>query len=184
MYYIIERKYVGPNPYRAEYIDADEITISTIPALTNSSYQVRTDGWCGTTDDYSIHAHGAYETIEGARAALAEKFGTVRAQELGEYDSLENITEKYKKGECIPMSDEETADWAYFGMQTDISADTTDERIEALVSLYQDDAREQGYVLDDDLDDQMRKHRQKLRDERSQEEDEHRQRTIDKAREG
>ncbi len=172
MYYLIEREYVGPNPYDTQYVDADEIIITTEPAKTNSSHEVRTEGWCGTTNDWAIYAHGEYETLEDARAAVTEKFGETRLQEIGDYDALENIVEKYKQGKYIPMSSEETADWAYQGIQTDVTAETTDEEIESLVSLYQADAHAQGFELDSDLDDFMRNRRQELRDERSQAEDE------------
>ena len=45
MYYIIEHKYVGPNP--DQNIDADWIEIDTVPATTNSSHEDRIEGWCG-----------------------------------------------------------------------------------------------------------------------------------------
>jgi hypothetical protein len=172
MYYLVERNYVGPNPYDTQFVDADELYITTVPARTNSSKEIRTEGWCGTTNDWAVYAHGEYETIEKAREAIAEKFGETRIQEQGEYDEPENVFERYKFGKYIPMSREETADWAHDGIQADITADTTDEKIESLVCLYQADAHAQGFELDSDLDDLMRKHRQKLRDERAQAEDE------------
>lgn len=171
MYYLIERNYVGPNPYAPQFVDADELYITTIPARTNSSNKIRTEGWCGTTNDWAIYAHGEYETIEKAREAIAEKFGETRIQEPWEYDEFENVVERYKRGKYIPMSAEETADWAYDGIQADITADTTDEEIDALVSEYEINARASGYMLDSDLDDIMKERRQELRDKRAEEEE-------------
>lgn len=165
MYYVIETKYVGPNQYDTQFVDADNVTISKVPAKANMSGEPRTEGWCGTTNDWSVHAHGAYETLEAAQAAVAEKFGETRIQELGEYDEYENIVEKYKLGEYEPMSSEETADWAYEGIQSDITAGTTDERIDELVDEYELEANRKGYTLDSDLGDFMRDRRQALRDE-------------------
>lgn len=78
MYYLIENKYVGPNQRQDQYIDLDTIEISTSPAITNSSHEERIEGWCGTTNDWAVYAHGEYGTIEEARAAITDKFGDVR----------------------------------------------------------------------------------------------------------
>lgn len=171
MYYLVERNYVGPNPYDTQFVDADELYITTVPARTNSSKEIRTEGWCGTTNDWAVYAHGEYETIEKAREAIAEKFGETRIQEQGEYDEPENVFERYKLGKYVPMSREETADWAHDGIQADITADTTDEEIDVLVSEYEANAREQGYTLDSDLEDFMKERRQELRDKRAEEEE-------------
>ena len=76
MYYVIETNYAGPN--HDQHADADIIEISTAPAITNSSHEVRIEGWCGTTNDWAVYAHGEYASAEEARAAIAEKFGDVR----------------------------------------------------------------------------------------------------------
>ncbi|MEN1399022.1 hypothetical protein [Pseudomonas aeruginosa] len=167
MYYIIETNYVGPNQAQDRYVDVDKIEISTSPAITNSSHEERTEGWCGTTNDWAIYAHGEYVTIEEARAAIAEKFGSVRdcdpsGDSFESYD--EDVVETYKPGKYAPMSSEATADWAYEGIQSDIEADTTDERIAELVAEYEAAANNQGYTLDSDLDVFMVKHRQNLRE--------------------
>lgn len=169
MYYIMETNYVGPNQTQDEYVDVDKIEISTSPAITNSSHEERTEGWCGTTNDWAVYAHGGeYATIEEARAAITEKFGEVRDSDANG-DSFESgdedVVETYKPGKYAPMSSQDTADWAYEGIHSDIEADTTDERIAELVAEYEAEANSNGYTLDSDLKGFMQERRQKLRDE-------------------
>jgi hypothetical protein len=172
MYYVIETKYVGPNKGQDQYVDVDKIEISTSPAITNSSHEERTDGWCGTTDDWAVYAHGEYDTIEEARAAIIEKFGEVRDSDPNgdrfESDD-EDVVETYKPGKFAPMSSHATADWAYEGIQSDIEADTSDERIAELVAMYEAEANSMGYTLHGDLEDFMYERRQELRVEREYE---------------
>ncbi len=162
MYYIIETKYVGPNQAQDKYVDVDRIEISISPAITNSSHEERTEGWCGTTNDLAVFAHGEYATIEKARAAITEKFGEVRDGDIFELD--DDIVEIYKPGKYAPMSSQTTADWSYDGIQSDIEANTTDERIAELVAEYEADANSNGYTLHSDLEGFMQKRRQELRD--------------------
>ena len=165
MYYIIENNYVGPA--NEQITDLDNVVISTTAAKTNCSQEEKTEGWCGTTNDWAIYAHGEYDTIEEARAAITDKFGAVRDTDPnGErYDSDdEDVVETYLPGKYAPMSSESTAYWAYEGIQSDIEADTTDERIAELVAEYEAEANSNGYTLDSDLEDFMQERRQELRD--------------------
>lgn len=168
MYYVIETNYVGPNPNQDKYIDADTIEISTSPAIANRSREPRTEGWCGTTNDWSIYAHGAYATIDEARAAIGDKFGAVRGSDTSG-DSFEpenpDIVETYKPGKYAPMSSAQTEEWVYRSICADISADTSDERIAALVAEYESDANREGYTMHRDLGEFMQKRRQELRDD-------------------
>ena len=165
MYYIIETNYVGPNQTQDQYVDVDRIEISTSPAMTNSSQEDRAEGWCGTTNDWAVYAHGEYAAIEEARVAIAEKFGEVRDANANG-DSLESddedVVETYKKGKYAPMSSQATADWAYEGIQADIEATTTDERIAELVVEYEAEANIQGFTLDGGLEGFMLQRRQEL----------------------
>lgn len=168
MYYIIETNYVGPNRTQDQYVDVDTIVISTSPAMTNLSHVERTEGWCGTTNGWSVSAHGAYATIEEARAAIAEKFGDVRNCDA-DGDSFESddedVVETYRPGKYAPLSSQATADWAYEGIQSDIDAATSDERIAGLVAEYEAEANSIGYCLHSDLENFMLERRQELRDE-------------------
>lgn len=167
MYYIIETNYVGPNQTQDQYVDVDKIEISTSPAITNRSHEERTEGWCGTTDDWAVYAHGEYGTIEAARVAITDKFGEVRDSDANG-DSFESddedVVEIYKPGKYAPMSRQATADWAYEVIQSDIDADTSDERIAELVAEYEAVANSNGYTLDSDLEGLMQERRQELRD--------------------
>ena len=168
MYYIIETNYVGPNRTQDQYVDVDTIVISTSPAMSNLSHVERTWGWCGTTNGWAVYAYGEYATIDAARAAIAERFGDVRNTDP-DGDSFESddegVVETYKVGKFAPVSREGTADWAYDGIQSDIEADTSDERIAELVAEYEAVANSYGYALHSDLKAFMQERRQELRDE-------------------
>ena len=168
-YYIIETSYVGPNQEQEQYIDADLIEISAVPARTNSSHEVRIEGWCGTTNDYSVHAHGEYPTLEAALAAVAEKFGDVRDSDPNgdrfESDD-EDALEIYRPGKYTPMGREATGNWIYDGLKIDVTADTTDERLTELVNEYNAIAHDDGYTLDLPYAERMAaKYRDDLREE-------------------
>jgi len=66
-YYVIKYEYAGfdferdPNRYR------DYIVIDTEPGYGNRSGDVITEGWLGTTNDWSGWAKGAFETEDEAR---------------------------------------------------------------------------------------------------------------------
>ena len=169
MYYIIENNYVGPNRNQDNYVDADTIAISTSQAITNSSQEARTEGWCGTTNDWAVYAHGEYATIEEARAAMIKKFGAVRDadddDDRFEYDDESGVVEIYKPGKYAPMSRQATEDWVYEGIRLDITTDTSDEHIAELVDEYEAAANSDGYTLDNDLEEFMLARRQQLRDE-------------------
>lgn len=169
MFYVINQIYIGPNQDDERYVDADTIQVWTTPARTNSSKEERIEGWCGTTNDWSLHAHGEYPTIEAATAAVMEKFGPVRTHDGGDrfgnpYDDDE-VVAVFKPGKYRPMSREHTGDWAYSSVLTDITADTTDERIQALVTEYEADANSEGHTLHSSLGEIMKERREELRDE-------------------
>lgn len=154
MFYVIETQYVGPHSREAAYVDASTIEISTTPAVKNSSREACVDGWCGTTGDWSVYAHGAYATLEEAKNAIAEKFGAVR-----ETDDVA----VYKLGKYIPISAEDSVSYAWDGISADVRADTTDEEIDALLMSYEAIANEAGVTLDTDaIRDAMEEHRASL----------------------
>lgn len=157
MYYVIETKYVGANPYDDGNIDASAIEIRTSPAA-----------WTGSYGDEAVYEHGDYQTLDEALDAIVKKFGEVRdCDHAG--DAFESHDEAvvaiFKRGKYAPMSSRATADWAYERIQADIDADTTDERIAELVSEYEDDANCYGGTLHRDLEEFMLERRAELRDE-------------------
>lgn len=171
MYYVVTVSYVGPNQDEASHIDADVIEIRTSPARTNSSREKRIEGWCGTTNDWDVYAHGKYTSIQKARSAIYEKFGDVREIDLSDdirgHEGKEGgaVVETYKRGKYQPMSYDETAEWAYESIRSDIRADTTDDRISELAELYREDANIEGYELHSRLEDLMYEHRSEMSEE-------------------
>lgn len=148
MYYVIETNYSGPNP--DQYIDYDTIVISTTPARYNGSGEPCTDGWAGTNNDRSVHAHGEYPTIEDATAAITDLFGDVRGSDCNGYPfepDDPDILQIYKPGKYAPMSVEETGDWLHYGMRIDITNHTTTAELHALLADYEAAANECGYTL-------------------------------------
>ena len=168
MYYLIETQYAGPNTGDDRYADADRIEISTRPALTNMSHEPRVNGWCGTTNDWAVHAHGEYESLEAARAAITAIWGEVRLVGRENDDFLSDdgsVVESYKPGKYKPLGRLATADRALESIKADIAIDTTDERIDELVTEYETEANAAGYSLHDSLHDLMYERRQELQDD-------------------
>jgi len=159
MYYLVTLRYVGPNPNEEIYIDFDQIQISTSPATKNGNKEICLEGWCGTTDDIAIYAHGQYATLDEARSVIIKNFGEVRCFENSDQ---QDVIEAYKFGRYRRMSSQETADWSYDSIQFDIKHDTTDARIQELVLAYEAEANSQGSTLHGDLEEFMIEHRTEL----------------------
>ena len=166
MFYIVETSYEGPN--KEQNIDADKIEISTLPATTNMSHEVKTSGWCGTTNGWAVYAHGEYETIEEARNAIKSHFGPIRDYDGDKCCLDDSVIEAYMIGEYIPMNEEDTRIWVSAGLHEDISAETTDDRIDELAIEYENLANDEGYTLSPSLEDIIVEIRQELRDEENE----------------
>ena len=149
MYYIIETKYVGPNPH-AEGADVNRVEISLSPTVTNSSGEVRIKGWCGVTNDWAVYAHGEYETLDAAVTAIAEIFGDVRDADANgdKFESDDEYAVRvYKPGKFIPMSRENAGNWIFDAAQKEIDASWTDKELLALDKRLEDEANAEGYTL-------------------------------------
>jgi hypothetical protein len=177
MFYIVETNYVGPN--RDQHIDADRVEIWTVPARYDTSGRICLEGWAGTTNDWAVYAHGEFDTLEEARAAIAEKFGGVREADiepherfLWDYDGDDDgeIVERYRLGEYVPYTRDETAEWAWESMEADITAETSDERLGELAEAYETAANREGITLHDDLWDVLAEFRERLREDEEEEE--------------
>lgn len=77
-HYLISREYVGTD-YARRHGPA-VITIDTYPATTISGEAV-TSGMVGEIDGWLIWAHGAYDTLDAARAAVTQHCYRVREVE-------------------------------------------------------------------------------------------------------
>lgn len=165
MFYLIKNTYIGADKYENDdKLDASTIEICTSPVVARSF------------GDWDISSYGEYQTIEEARAAIAEKFGEVRdcdengdAFESDEDD--ESVVAIFKPGKYAQMTSQATADWAFDWIKRDIKADTTDERIAELLIDYEDEANSHGSTLHSDLEDFMLERRGELRKEKEEEED-------------
>lgn len=143
-HYVIEEAYVGPN--QDQNIDASVIKITTEPARTNSSNEICTDGWCGTTGDWSVTARGEYESEEKAKAFIDQFYDNgTRDADLDENDP--SIVAMYKIGKYEPMEKEATGDFIYYSLHGSVSASTTDDEIDALVDEWEREANSQGCTL-------------------------------------
>lgn len=143
MFYIIETRYVGPNQDQRRYLDADKIEISTVPAVTSFSQEICTRGWCGTTDGWAVHARGEYYTLHQAHFAIRELFGEVCPVE----SDNEHVVETYRPRRRERPKSQTTENWIYEAIQSDITADITDERISELLEEYDAKLSESDYRL-------------------------------------
>lgn len=78
MFYVTAREYVGPDCGRKQ--NALRIRISLYPAAIIGEHHV-TDGIIGEFDGWCIEAHGAYQTMDAARQAVAARFCALREVE-------------------------------------------------------------------------------------------------------
>ena len=125
MFYLIETDYVGPN--QSDNIDARRLDISTEPGRTNQSKEIRTEGWLGTTNDWSMIAHGEYSTIGGAVEAAIAVLGEGGGREIRNPSANDDtIVCAWRFGRLKPMGASWSADWVA-PCETDITGETTDD---------------------------------------------------------
>lgn len=142
-YYIIETTYIGPNQDQDRYIDADSVVISTTPAMANMSREPVIDGWAGTTNGWSVMAHGEYVTLDDARAALNALYPDgLRDAECMVCD--DDVIEMYRIGDLEPWTSESSCMWCWNEATARINADTTDAEIAALIDEWVDAARDEA----------------------------------------
>jgi len=147
MFYVIAIEYEGPNSEDDRFIDADRICIRSEPARTNMSGEVRVDGWCGTTNDWSITAYGEYETIDEAERAVTDIFGETRDFTSDEARQWNAIC-VYARGAFRPLNKTDAFDYFYAAMEGDVTTTTSDEEIDVLAREYESLANDDGYTLD------------------------------------
>ena len=71
-YYLISTEWTGPKDANkpGHWTDEHTWTIQTVPGATNMSHEERIEGYLGTTNNWHEYAHGEFETLEAARAAM------------------------------------------------------------------------------------------------------------------
>jgi hypothetical protein len=170
-YYVVEIEYVGPGQDEDRYVDADRVQVWANAPRTNMTHEARTQGWCGTTDGWATYAHGEYLSLCQAISAISKKFGPVREDDPDTRRDLSEciqgkIYASYRKGAYEPLSKNGTIDWTYESIREDVTADTSDVKIEALIEEYERNSNGEGVTLDKRaLKDCMEERRQELRDE-------------------
>lgn len=150
MFYVIRNIYIGPNQDSDFFRDFDNIEISTIPAIANSSKQTCINGWCGATNDISVYAHGVYSTLQEAREAVIDKFGKLRDWEDSVISSEiveEEIIQKYRLNKYVNLNSSETYEWACDLYGREVRANTTNEQIHQLAVDCEAEANRNGGTL-------------------------------------
>lgn len=146
MYYIISEKYTGPN--WEEHLDSEMAWIQTYPGRTNMSNEERTEGWLGTTNDWSKSAHGEYDTLEEARKALyalyPDGYRELGDDELSQLQWIDGRDDNQmlaavRAGEYAQLSADSSCDFCWAnGADQDVTAATTEEEIEQMVDRAED----------------------------------------------
>jgi hypothetical protein len=147
-YYLIKNVYVGPN--QEANVDFDTVEIATQPARKNLSGEECHKGWCGTTNDVSVHALGRFDTIEAARENIKQIFGSVRitgVNGLRFESSNEHAVEVYKPGRFVPLNRAQSEEWVWSSMKKDVTASMKDADIFELMNSYESAANAEGFSL-------------------------------------
>jgi len=144
MHYLIEHEYVGPDRDKHRN-NGHYLEITDEPPRTNQSHEVLTEGWLGTTSDWSETAHGEYPRLAGALAAAQQRF------ELGEWTEHERQCARDHYDDCcegttFPFAETRYAfvsadDWCGQG-DLEITAETTDDELTALTEQIETEAGE------------------------------------------
>ena len=113
------------------------------------SHEPVIDGWAGTTQDFSVFAHGEYHSQEDAQKAIEKLFGDVRYEdENGPFASMDNDTVLVcKPGKFAPMTKQATVDWLYDACNSEITENTTDDELEEMLKQAQEEAERFGMEL-------------------------------------
>ena len=175
MYYVIERKYVGPNP---ESNPLQPIfCITTQPGREQGSGEVKIEGELGTSEnEVEGYAHGEFETLEDARNIVSEKTGGDYQQIERAQSSIdmmeESLVEAYCSATLPALSEQATRQIMRDFADMDIYPTTSDEDIEELAEEYMEEIRNTSFAEADreaivDLLKEIRN--KKIVDEESQE---------------
>ena len=154
-YYIESVSYVGPNPN--QNLNSDYYTISTLPTRTNLGKEIRTSGWLGTTGDWARYAHGAYDTLEEATAALnvitgddyrdSPKIDEPIGIDPDTGDAVYALVYRLAGG-LEQWGEDSSVSWCYEAMRDTVTAETTDEQIDAETDNLESLANDEGFALD------------------------------------
>ncbi len=155
-YYLITTEYAGPNERDSagEIIgDSRELIICTTPGRTNLSKEIITNGWMGTTNNISRHAHGVCDSLEEAVKVAAD---------LGFTEEFEGTDESYADDWVASYISDERANYQYWDAgywfcdnpcdEYGINADSTDSDLEDAAERAEVEAREYKAIVIDVLE--------------------------------
>lgn len=152
--YIVSYEYVGPVSNNDDP-PCEVYEIRTEPEHYNGGNRgICTEGWCGTTGDVAVRAHGEFDSYEEAEKALQAILDDLpegyRELEIDDHDEFSGIERRVSVGDCEPYGYESTCDYLLNGCaEWDISAFTTNEQINSLVEETCTFARTEGIELDE-----------------------------------
>ncbi len=149
-----ERMYAKPRYYVIEYTDEtssypnfDHVVISEEPERTNMSNEVRIEGWCGTTNGTCVHARGMYDSIEEARAFI-DKHYEEGVREVEHFiDEGATVIAKFLIGRYEKLDRGATSEYVWDELDERITAQSTDQEIEAIAADLEETANGDGFTL-------------------------------------
>ena len=152
-YYVIEHQRRRADRADERWLNWDHIVISTAPAWSTRDGDICTQGWCGSTDHEAVMAHGEYETVADALAAIRKIWREVRdvTNAVGDDappDYGDEVIAIYKPGRYPRLSPRASVDLARPSIEADISAKTYDWDIDALVDACEAKALANKRILD------------------------------------
>lgn len=143
-FYVIREIYSGSD---YQNFNADQVKISTKPATTNMSNEVRLHGWCGTTNDLATYAHGEYDTVESA-VEHVKLICPDGYRELDEFDDeFGTVVAVYKMGRYETLDADATAEYIYDEVKQNVTSDMTAEQVQKLVDEWEASANADGFTL-------------------------------------
>ncbi len=158
MFYLVSSEYVGPNTTdsRGDIIgDSETVKITKTPPTTNMSGDILINGWLGTTNDWSSHALGEFETLDDALAELKSMGFT---SEIETTDEEEGVIGEYQKPSAA-RDNWNAGEWLLDSLGTEgickeygITAETTDEELEKISDKMDAEALEENINLFGSMD--------------------------------
>lgn len=158
-YYVVSFGFI--EPVSDCFDDSDTIEIWNEPMYIHRGPETRIEGSCIGTGGFTRNAHGEYETLEEARAAVEQDVGPVRKVEICHEDDEDkherefwgsqiegnHVVEVYKTGKYKTATSEFVESWCYEFMREEITANTTDDRLDELADEIEEEANNEGTDL-------------------------------------
>jgi len=129
-------------------------TIQVNAPTTNMSGEEREDGWLGTTNDIWEYAHGAFDTIEAARAFIQIQMPGAGILENDEYDQSDDEIWGYD-----PESLWTAGEWLGNLSDADLGIDDegmTEDGIKEIADDLEKEATDEGAIITDSIFDYLK----------------------------